>query len=158
VATVVEDAPVLEAEVSAGGEAADIAADAYAPLVDQMTTDLEMAATDLAPETAANDPASAYTSPSVGQEIQASAQEAGDPVLAEAQIDAAMAELAAAGNLDVSPSTTTDEGDLIIFQDATEGSYEDTGASGSAEGTAAWYKSPFVIGAAVLAAAFALGG
>ena len=154
--TITQDTAALEAEVSAGGQAVDTEADAVAALVDSMQTDVEQAATDLAPETAANSPDSAYTSPLVGEEIVISAAEATDPAFVDAQLDASIAELAVSGNLDLSPSATTEDGETLIFQDARESAAEDSAAGVGAPTT--WYKNPFVIGAAVLAAAFALGG
>ena len=154
--TLTQDAQVMEEAVSAGGQPLDAEMEAVAPLVDAMETDVEQATTDLAPETAANSPISDYVSPSIGQEILASSSEAMDPTFVNAQLDASISEIAAAGNLDVSPSVTTEDGETLIFQDANESAAEDADAGVAEAGT--WYKNPFVIGAAVLAAAFAFGG
>lgn len=153
--TITQDAAALEAAVNAGGQPADADMEMVAPLVDEMETDVELAATDLAPETAANSPASDYTSSTVGDEILSSAAEAADPTFVNAQLDASIAEIAASGNLDVSLSETTEDGELLLFQDAAEMTSED--ADAGVESAGVWYKNPFVIGAAVLAAAFALG-
>ncbi len=154
--TLTQDAPVMEEAVAAGGQPADTGMDAVSHLVDAMETDVEQATTDLAPETASASPISDYVSPSVGEEILASSSEALDPAFVNAQLDASIAEIGVAGNLDVSPSVTTEDGETLVFQDAAEGLAEDAEAGVAEAG--AWYKNPFVIGAAVLAAAFAFGG
>lgn len=154
--TLTEDAAALEEAASAGGQPADASMDAVSPLVDEMATDVEQATTDLAPETAANSPASDYVAPSVGEEITASSNEALDPAFVDAQLAASIAEIGAAGNLDVSLSATTEDGETLVFQDAAESTAED--ADAGVAGAGAWYKNPFVIGAAALAAVFALRG
>jgi len=141
VMTVVDDGPALESEVCAGGEARDNAADAMENIANSYTKDLELAATQLAPETAAHSGAGEFINPSVASELSASAQEASDPNLAIAQATTSEAELMQAFD------TTPPSDEVFTLSDVT--------ASGEMTTKPQWYKNKYLLGGAALAAIIA---
>ena len=140
VSTIVEDSAALESEVCAGGEAQDPAADAMDGIANEYRKDLELAATQLAPETAAHSGPGEFINPQVAQELQASVAEASDPALALAQ-------------------AATSEAELMTGFDASIPA-EETFTIVDAEGIAPdqqqgqWYRNKYLLGGAAVAAAY----
>jgi hypothetical protein len=140
VSTIVEDSAALESEVCAGGEAQDSAADAMDGIANEYSKDLELAATQLAPETAAHSGPGEFINPQVAQELQASVAEASDPALALAQAATSEAEL-----------MTGFEATPVVDETITIADVESMAPSPDG---AQWYKNKYLLGGAAVAAAY----
>lgn len=140
VSTIVEDSAALESEVCAGGEAQDPAADAMDGIANEYRKDLELAATQLAPETAAHSGPGEFINPQVAQELHASVAEASDPALALAQAATSEAELMTGFEASIPAEET------FTLADA-EGI---TPAKQQGE----WYRNKYLLGGAAVAAAY----
>ena len=140
VSTIVEDSAAIESEVCAGGEAQDEAADAMDGIANEYAKDLELAATQLAPETAAHSGPGEFINPQVAQELQASVSEASDPALAVAQAATSEAELMTG----FSTSPPAEATFTVVDVEGDEAS----------QGAAEWYKNRYLMGGAALAAAY----
>ena len=141
VMTIVDDGPALESEVCAGGEARDNAADAMDNIANSYAKDLELAATQLAPETAAHSGPGEFVDPAVAGEVAAAATDATNSNLALAQATTSEAEL-------MQSFETSPPGDEVF-------TIADVSAPGEMTGKAQWYKNKYLLGGAALAAVLA---